>query len=80
MNRPPLHLPFPDCVRVFADGILRINASSSAMAWSELHPDNNRDLVTTMPLLVATGMSTLSTPMPNLEITRHLVICESSRQ
>src|SRR5579863_10340196 len=28
-----------------------------------------------MPLLVATEMSTLSTPIPNLEITRHLVIC-----
>src|SRR6266853_953584 len=29
-----------------------------------------------MPLPVATGMSTLSTPMPNLEMIRHRVICE----
>ena len=68
MKRFFSHLPA--CVEASACGICRASASISVMACSAVVIElPNGVFITMMPLAVAAGMSTLSTPMPARPIT-----------
>ncbi len=72
MKRFFSHLPA--CVEASACGISRASASISVMACSAVVIElPNGVFITMMPLAVAAGISTLSTPMPARPITFSLV-------
>ncbi len=74
MKRFFSHLPA--CVEESAWGIWRASASIRLMACSAVVIElPNGVFITMMPLAVAAGMSTLSTPMPARPITLSFLAC-----
>ena len=66
----------PAWVEASASGICRASASISEMACSAVVIElPNGVFITMMPLAVAAGMSTLSTPMPARPITFRFFAC-----
>ena len=71
MNRDFSH--FPARVEASAPGICRATASIMAMACSAVVIELPKGVfITTIPLALAAGMSTLSTPIPARPMTRRL--------